>query len=573
LAAAGAAGCKAKEDAFYRTIYPCAPDAGANSCGTTRAGAPMVCFAASRLGSIDYCAESCDPEGSSDQFTCLGAARVQVCNPADSPFGCSEGFECHDAGSGRGMCLPPCPAGDQCSAIGSTFSALPDAGPPDVDASQKIDDVISCVVGKVPCPVPSNGKPLMCVPSSALGGLDFCAEQCDPAQPPADPDNFACSDMGALLRRCQPNGQDAAAGCPAGLNCFRTDLLGNTGLCMRMPVCDRNGGCMPNSPYSKCSATLLGDTSSTASSFLQLDHLNCVHPDCFALQSNCGDLEGCLATQYGSPLADICVPTCDTKQHCPPNFSCATTSSGAGSLRLCLPGVPGERCDGAHCIIGACEDTGANFSVCTFPCSDDTSCRVLSTETDPFICVEGGGQRHCVTPQTFAGPNCMTLDQCDVAHNEFCSFYDLFGRTSGHGDCRLRCNPDGTCDPRGGMAFACLQNGQGGCFPGILGVPCTQQSECINGLTCQDVPPEPEVPAASSRFCTLPCSVDGGTDADGDHFCTDQLTVARNGYCNGGICRLVRAPGLPCDRDAQCQSHLCDIVNGMCAPLAGIPSR
>jgi hypothetical protein len=287
----------------------------------------------------------------------------------------------------------------------------------------------------------------------------------------------------------------------------------------------------------------------------------------------CGDLEGCLATQYGSPLADICVPTCDTNLRCPPNFSCAITASGAGSRRVCLPGVPGERCDGAHCVIGACEDTGADFSVCTLPCSGDAFCAILSTTTDPFMCVEGGGRRHCVTPQSFYGPNCSSQDQCNGARNEFCSFYDLFGFMPDHGDCRVHCNPDGTCDPRGGMAYACLQDGEGGCFPGILGVPCKQQSECIAGLTCQDVPPEPEVPGANLRICTLPCSVDGGTDADGDHICTDRQTVARNGYCGGGTCRLVRAPNLPCDRDAQCQSHRCDIVNRVCAPPAGIPPR
>src|SRR6185295_13530953 len=81
LAAAGAARCKAKADEFYRAVYRCDPDAGADSCGTTRAGAPMLCFAASQLGSIDYCAEPCDADASSDGFTCQSSARVQVCDP------------------------------------------------------------------------------------------------------------------------------------------------------------------------------------------------------------------------------------------------------------------------------------------------------------------------------------------------------------------------------------------------------------------------------------------------------------------------------------------------------------
>ncbi len=65
--------------------------------------------------------------------------------------------------------------------------------------------------------------------ASTLAGQDFCAEACDPTQ--QTDEDYKCiesGESGALLQRCHPsdvNPDDAAADCPAGLNCYRTNLI------------------------------------------------------------------------------------------------------------------------------------------------------------------------------------------------------------------------------------------------------------------------------------------------------------------------------------------------------------
>jgi len=423
---------------------------------------------------------------------------------------------------------------------------------------------------------------MTCFQASGLGGRDFCAEACDPSQSPADAAHYACvasGASGALARRCHPSSSsDPQADCPQGLNCYRTSLVADTGLCIRMPVCAQDADCL-SATYNICATSLVRSLSSSAAALLRLDHLNCVHAGCSALQSSCASSEGCLATQYSSPV-DICAPNCDSKQQCPPNFSCVRATSGAGSPNLCVPGLPGERCDGDHCVLGRCEDTGAGFSVCTIPCASDTDCAPLG-KTDVLVCVEGAGHRHCVATRTFDGANCDTTDQCKTDRNESCVHVDRWGMTSSRGECRVPCNRDGTCDPQGGVAHGCLA---GSCYPGIVDIPCTRDSECVPPLTCHNVPPEADNPAGGSRICTLPCAMpsvpqsdfdsqapgvtevgpsEAGSDADPDSLCAPPPL---SGYCGGGFCRVARVPGKPCSRPAQCNSGLCDGATNACLP-------
>jgi hypothetical protein len=243
--------------------------------------------------------------------------------------------------------------------------------------------------------------------------------------------------------------------------------------------------------------------------------------------------------------------------------------SGLGSQDLCLPGVPGARCGGSNCLLGSCEATGAGFSVCTQPCSSDELCAPFSTGGDPFVCVEwGGSDPHCVTSRPFNGANCEYSGQCRADLNQFCSQFDQFGSTIDPGECRVPCKSDGTCDPQGGLPFTCLLGGAGGCYPGTLGLACKLASECMRGLTCQDVEADLDLDAgvtSGSRICTARCAVDGGTDADGDALCNDPRSIVRGGYCARGTCRLPRGAGLPCDRDPQCVvSAHCDTNTHRC---------
>ena len=116
-----------------------------------------------------------------------------------------------------------------------------------------------------------QGQPMTCFAASQLGGDDFCAEACDPAVASADPTHFKCLSSGALLRVCHPQG-GAPWGCPPGLECYRTDVLADEGLCVQMHVCTENSDCGEDRPV--CAAQLLRKRSPSLP--LAADHLQCV---------------------------------------------------------------------------------------------------------------------------------------------------------------------------------------------------------------------------------------------------------------------------------------------------------
>jgi hypothetical protein len=411
------------------------------------------------------------------------------------------------------------------------------------------------------CAPSDAGKPMTCYQASSLGGgADFCTEQCDPSQPPTDP-TLACVGAGAILHRCHPS-PDAGPGadCPDHFSCYRTSLspLSSSGLCIQMAVCTHDTDCASVPTHPICAATLVDKLAGPTSALLLLDHLNCVQTGCQSNQSSCPSAEGCLDTQY-SAIADLCVPTCVST--CPPNFSCGNVTSGVGASRLCIPDVPGARCDGDNCVLGTCQDSGAGFSVCSMDCTSDANCALWNTGTDIFYCVDGGSSSHCVTPRPFDGANCALDSDCLASRHEFCAHTDRNGVPSSRGECRVPCDDGGACDPQGGLPHGCL-GALGGCYPGVVGIPCVDGSECLRPLSCEVVPSEAD--GGSAQICSTPCAVDGGGDEDPDPQC-GAPNIA--GYCGAGFCRALREPGQPCSRAAQCNSKLCDTVNLVCLPL------
>jgi hypothetical protein len=421
---------------------------------------------------------------------------------------------------------------------------------------------IGCNSATNPCLPSASGAPMSCFPATSLAGSDFCAETCQPGDTLADASQFECVPSGAagvLLQRCHPTaGGSPAADCLGGLNCYRTSVLTNTGLCIAMPVCQHDSDC-PTPTHARCASSLVAGLSVYAQVGLSLDHLNCVDPACLSTQSSCPTGEGCLGTQYAT-IADLCVPYCDSNLNCPPNYSCVRATSGAGSAQLCIPGLPGTRCNGDQCLLGSCQDTGAGFSVCATDCTSDLGCANLTTSTDAFVCADGGGQEHCVTPRPFDGANCDAGADCIAARGEICATVDRQGLDSMRGECRVPCSDAGTCDPQGGLPHGCLR---GSCYPGVLGIPCAGSSECIEPLSCLPVKAESDLAPLSTQLCSLPCGVDGGTDADADSQCQRPEI---NGYCANGTCRLVRSGNQPCTRNAQCGTGPCDTLTLRCPP-------
>ena len=93
------------------------------------------------------------------------------------------------------------------------------------------------------CGTTRDGQPMTCYAASPLGGADFCAPACDANA--TSPDGSVCVSAGARIETCQPSASpaDREHGCPPGLNCYRTDLLRDEGLCLNMPVCDDSLDC------------------------------------------------------------------------------------------------------------------------------------------------------------------------------------------------------------------------------------------------------------------------------------------------------------------------------------------
>ena len=411
------------------------------------------------------------------------------------------------------------------------------------------------------CGTTSDGRPMTCYAVGQLGGQDFCAPACDGSSSSAERDGTACVGARARVETCRPHASatDPAAGCPAGLSCYRTDLVKDEGLCLNVPLCTTNEDCA-DPARRVCAGALL--RSQYPDVPLATDHLYCLQAGCSTSLTACPSGESCLPVVFANGGPDICVPNCDGSEHCPPNFACSRRVSGPGAPLVCVPGLPGYRCaEQEDCFIGTCEDSGLDFRICTIPCKTDRDCMPLISLRDVFVCAHepSDGPGHCVAPGPFAGAPCLRSVDCPSGLS--CFTYSPY-QTFTVGECRLPCGPSGDCPVRGGLPHVCLGGGEGGCYPGRFGLPCTDSSQCMAGFSCLSVTNELAVPSpVTQSVCTIPCAVDA--DCDGNPW------TSRDGYCGGGLCQLAGAPGNPCQRDDQCRTDRCQLPpagNGSCLP-------
>jgi hypothetical protein len=438
-------------------------------------------------------------------------------------------------------------------AIGS--AAVPSCTAKD---GQLYDRVFPCDSEAAPdqCGTGRDGKRMICYAGHLLGGQDFCAARCDPSQSLAD-NRFTCLNAGALVQKCKPAAgrDDPHYACPDGLSCYRNDLLEDDGICLMMNVCSETADC--GGAGIVCAAALVQGAIANVDG-IATDSLQCIRYGCGTLGSTCPTDQACLRKVYaaGTALPDICVPKCDNFT-CPPNFSCARKDDWApGAPAVCVPGVPGTRCDDDQdCIIGACLDTGAGFHVCTLaaPCRPNDYCSSLDGPDDAFICAEGvPGQPRCVDTRPLGGPNCADTRDCASGSGRACLWYSMYEEAPLHGECRLPCDADRHCAPQGGVPFFCLgENGEGGCYPTQFSAPCVDDSDCFE-LACLSVSPDPRSRTNySPKMCTLPCTSDA--DCDANH------QTLHRGFCQTdvGVCRLAGSPGAPCSQATHCRSRLC----------------
>ena len=399
----------------------------------------------------------------------------------------------------------------------------------------------------------------MCL-ASQLGGQDVCVEVCDPSEANESVDGSLCLSQGARVQTCRPSSSAGSDGaCPQGLECYRTDLIADEGLCLAVPICSVSTDCK-DLTRTVCVGDLVRRLYPNPGLPIHPDHLQCIKATCGTSGSGCPSDESCLRTVIPTVTnaPDICVPNCDSKGRCPPNFVCWYEVSGPSAKPVCIPGLPGYACQSSlDCMLGTCNDTGLGFSVCGVPCQSHADCVPLITPVDVFVCVPdiaGGPGRYCVNQNPFVGSVCFQDDECPQGQQ--CFMVNPY-RELPYGECRLPCDGAGRCPVRGGVEHVCVAGGAGGCFPGRFGLPCADSAGCMTSFSCETVADELAMDAAPTKVCTIPCQADADCDAN------PWTTVS--GYCSNGFCLLGGGPGAPCSRPAHCRGgNFCMLEAGVC---------
>jgi hypothetical protein len=420
------------------------------------------------------------------------------------------------------------------------------------------------------CGTDIDDKPMACVPAYQLGGRNFCATGCDAITqaPEADPTAVCLSSgprtagpvSGARLPRCNPT---LPGSCNHDeLTCLRTDLIVDEGVCMTVNACEKDTDCR-DPVRSKCMGELVRETYG-AKSELKAQNTYCLQAGCKATGTACSPGEVCMRNVIprSSYPPDICVPNCDANGNCPPNYFCYTELYSKASPAVCLPGLIGLRCRSRlDCLFGDCVDTDAHFKVCSVACQSDADCQKFDSIQGTFFCNDKG---YCAGARAFRGSICYKQEDC-LYEGEICA---KITHTNAYGQCLQQC-PGGTCPSYGGVPHACrpqvgatdsmfaINDKPWICWPGYLGQLCSNDAQCLPGLTCRAASPTNQL----LRLCSIACQSDA--DCDANRFTAD-------GFCNPaiGICVSPLPDGATCERSAQCESKTCN-NDKKCAPLAG----
>ena len=240
--------------------------------------------------------------------------------------------------------------------------------------------------------------------------------------------------------------------------------------------------------------------------------------DLFAcsVDRDCGEGWGCVR---GSPYAtDFCAPSCDAE-------TCDGVCTTAGDVPLCLrdcrirdDGTATE-CEGEgfECIrISAERDEGVCYPVSS--CDSSAECAAGEICLADFVAfAPGAATDHYYCVPLDVGEGCPARSQP----------IDIGGSAP---LCLATCNPpDSRCPP----GFGCLEQAavfsdeEVVCFPGIYGVPCSDETNCVLG-SCMDT--------GASKQCTVTC---------------DEAARLAGGCANlPGLASVVGALGFECDPTA-----------------------
>ena len=385
-----------------------------------------------------------------------------------------------------------------------------------VDRSRYTDKVYSCDLRQTD-QTQECGTDWVCHPGSQLGTFDFCAPTCDAG---VDGGQHYCSPDGARLTTCDPS----APVCGPDLQCLRTSVTENAGLCLPVEVCGKDDECRDPLLHS-CLSKVLADAYGAGLQPGMLNNLWCLQGDCNEL-SPCQAGHSCLG---GLPLLakipPVCAPNCVRNPRsdggvddlCPRSFVCASKVLSSLPYRFCLPGLFGFPCENdEQCLIGTCMSMGSHTKACSIPCTTNDQCQALYHPFDAtkvsVACVAG----QCVTAfspfmQLLCAPNdnrCPNDAECVetklLADAGVPDQFDI-----GEALCRKECK-NGVQDCKdNGTARACLNYlGWTACAPGVASpaIECDPDDAdaCVKGLKCLTSP----LALGARHYCTVSCQSD-----------------------------------------------------------------
>ncbi|HEY5088986.1 MAG TPA: hypothetical protein VIK30_03410 [Polyangia bacterium] len=418
------------------------------------------------------------------------------------------------------------------------------------------------------CGVDQNGQPMVCYPASLLAGTDFCTASCGDVPMSLPDEDAVCVQGNAKLEYCDPSQPTDPNGCGQGLDCLRTDVTAQEGVCTTMTTCEVDSDCT-DPVRSTCAATFLKQLYA-GNTTLDADHLYCLQKNCQSGESFCSPGQSCLPllVPAGAHAPDICVPNCDSHGRCPPNHFCYRTVSGPANPAICIPGLLGFPCaTDIDCLVGKCQNDGDpdqtnGLNLCTLPCSRDADCSTFDSDQGMFVCVvdPASGNGRCEMPQAYRGTSCRAdhgNDDCALNAGTVCVFQTPPTSPTDQGLCQRPCAPDGACPPRAGIGETCIPfvdskgKSSPACYPGLFSLPCFSTPNCVGDLSCRGADPTTTPPTPG--LCTTLCQTD--TDCNNDRW------TAGQSYCSisvgVGVCVPLLAGGKDCQADTQCQSKVC----------------
>jgi hypothetical protein len=425
------AACQVPTDILYQRTYFCDGTAQAETCGTTREGAPMTCYMARQIGAKDFCTERCQEENASAAgpgWRCVDTrARVRTCRPSEGAGACTQPqTNClrTDGLKDEGVCLPM----DTCAA-------------------------------NTDCRDPTR--------PTCLGGL---VKAFYGAASGIAVDHFSCLRVG-----CRKD----LASCGPGESCLPTALGPNTeSMDICVPNCDENDNCPPNyfclrkvsGPGSPrlCIPGILG--------FRCITDMDCL-------------LGNCVDTGDGFR---VCANSCDTNDDCARfgdargSFACAAAPGGRGKYCQNWRTFAGSNCTtDAHCrphetcvwqspFFGTRMDTGE----CRARCGPDRPC--VDRGGVPHVCIDLGGTQTCY-PGSLHLP-CEEDADCfgDLKCLEVNAVADD-GPPVRRRRCSARCQSDEEClaNRFAGRFTYC---NEGACITRVhLGMRCERDFACVEG--------------------------------------------------------------------------------------------